>query len=85
MTLWSYIRSTDISYLRINVMILLDFPYPQKVAAFDELHQALISFKGGDSVTLFVESAREKEVIRDLLSSIMSDNNIVSISWSKIK
>ena len=85
MTLWSYIRSTDISYLRNTVMIILDFPYPQTVTAFDELHQAIIRFKGEDSVILYVESAREKEVIRDLLGPIMSDNNIVSISWSKIK
>lgn len=85
MILWSYVRSTDISYLRINIMILLDFPYPKTIAAFNELHQALISFKDGDSVTLFVESAREKEVIRDLLGPIMSDNNIVSISWINIK
>lgn len=85
MTLWSYIRSTDISYLRITDMIVSTFPCQGIFAHFDELHQALISFKGGDSVTIYVESAREKEVIRDLLGPIMSDNNIVSISWSKIK
>lgn len=85
MTLWSYIRSTDISYLRNTNMIVSTFPCQGVFAHFDELHQALISFKDGDSVTLFVESAREKEVIRDLLNPIMNDNNIVSISWSKIK
>ena len=85
MTLWSYIRSTDISYLRIIDMVVSTFPCQGIFAHFDELHQVLISFKGGDSVILFVESAREKEVIRDLLGPIMSDNNITSISWSKIK